>query len=84
MSASMPTVSVPFRCSSNDAQAEPAVYAFTAAFSESFCEGYQPPAGSPSGDVRLTAVWIPNRGFIDTTGQSLPNASAPRAAAILP
>ena len=33
----------------------------TAAFSESFCDGYQPPSGSPSGDVRLTAVWMPRQ-----------------------
>jgi hypothetical protein len=31
----------------------------------------------------LTAVWIPSIGFSDTTGQSLPNASGPRPAAML-
>ena len=50
----------------------------------SFCSGSQPPAGLPSGDVRLTAVWMPMRGSIDTTPQSLPNAMCPPAARMLP
>jgi hypothetical protein len=63
------------RCSSNDAHAAPLVKARIASPSDSRSFGSQPPAGSPSKRVRLTATKMPRIGSSGATGQSDPKAS---------